>query len=167
MNMILSEAGKKALQILKQPTAEVDSHTNYARPGTPYYEDANEHSPNKVNIVVYCDKRFSDIIGDSDLWDKSEECIIPALSFYEALSKLEAGEEVSLQAQADIVKTDIAWGVDCENPHDTITHQEMQILIQIGISKDMKTVTLKLLRREGDDFIPYAQLQQTYNARLS
>jgi hypothetical protein len=35
LNMIFSEAGNKALQIIKQPTAQLDSHTNYVRPKTP------------------------------------------------------------------------------------------------------------------------------------
>jgi hypothetical protein len=161
MNAIYSEAGKKALQILKQPTKEVNSGTFYARPETPYFVDTDEYSKDKVRIVVYCDMRFSDIIGDSDEWDKREECVIPADSFYEVLSKLKAGGEISIQLQADIVESESAWGADCDNPHEIVTHQTVQILLYITISEDMKTVTLKLLRQGNDGFVSYCELQRT------
>ena len=152
---------------MKQPTPKVDRGTDYERPITPYFIDAAQQASDNVEMFVFCDRHFGTCYDDSNHWEIDEACTIPAMSFYKALANLEAGKEISLQIQADVVKTDSAWGADCEYPHDIVTHQEVQILLRIGISEDMKTVTLKLLRQEADVFMPYAQLQQAENASVT
>ena len=160
---LLSKAGKKALQLLKQPTPKREYGTPYERPDTPYFIDAVEPLPDSVTIFVSCDLRYGSFYGDSDHWDRSEACVIPAVSFYEMLANLKPGEKASMQVVVDIVKTDITWGIDCEKPHETITHHKAWILLDIEISTDLKTVTLELLHYEHNGFIPYAKLQRSEN----
>jgi hypothetical protein len=167
MNVILSEAGKKALQIIRLPTPELDSHTDYARPSTPYFTDGNQQYDNEVDIVVSCDFRNRNAYNESNYWDRLKLFSIPEDAFYKTLEKLQRGCEVSMEMECDIVDIDRAWGFDCLEPYCNEKREKVRIILRIGISKEMKTVTLKLLRRERDDFVPYAQLQQTYNARLS
>jgi hypothetical protein len=158
--LLHSEVSKKALQLLNQPMPRLDKGTPYERPETPFFRHATEPSPDSVTIFVSCDLRYGSFYGDSDHWDRSEACAITAVSFYTLLARLEAGKEVSMEVPATIIETDIAWGADCEDHHETITHKEEPILLHIGISADVKTVILKLLRRKGNEFIQYVTIQQ-------
>lgn len=157
--LLHSQVSKKAFQLLNQPMPRLDKGTPYERPETPFYQDATEPSPDSVKIFVSCDLRYGSFYGDSDHWDRSESCVLSAAYFYGLLARLEAGKEVSMELPATIIETDIAWGADCENPHETITHKEEPVLLHIGISADLKKMTLKLLRRKGNEFAPYATMQ--------
>lgn len=162
--LLLSEASRKALQLLNQPIPKLDKGTPYERPETPFYQDAMEPSPDSVTIFVSCDLRYGSFYGDSDHWDKSEACVFPAASFYGLLARLEAGKEVSAEVPATISEIDMAWGVDCTDPHETITHKEEPVSLHIGISADLTTLTLRLLRKKADGFAPYATLRKSENA---
>jgi hypothetical protein len=167
MTITRTEIAQKAIRLLKQPTPELDSHTDYSRPSTPYFTDVNEQVTKEVDIVVSCDFRNRNADSESNYRDLLKLFSIPAQAFYKTLGKLRPGCDVSMETDSDLVDIDRAWGFDCLEFFCKERREKIRIILQIGISKDMKTVTLKLLRREGDDFIPYAQLQQTCNARLS
>ena len=122
--LLLSEASRKALQLLNQPKPRLEKGTPYERAETPFYQDATEPSPDSVTIFIYSDLRYGSFFGDSDHWERSEACVLPAASFYGLLARLEAGKEVSMELPATIIETDIAWGIDCENPHESVTHKE-------------------------------------------
>ena len=156
--LLFSEVSRKALRLLNQTISRLEKGTPYERPEAPFYRDATEPAPDFVTIFIYSDLRFGSFYGDSDHWDRSESCSFPAASFYKLLAGLEAGKEVSGELPATIIETDIAWGPDCVNPHETITHKEEPVLLHIGISTDLKTVTLKLLRKKTDGFASYATL---------
>jgi len=162
--LLVSEVSKKALQLLNQPPIILDRGTPYERPQTPYFRDATEPSPDTVTIFVSCDLRYGSFYGDSDHWNRSEACAIPSVSFHMLLAGLKAGKAVSMEVPATISKIDMAWGVDCENPHETITHKEEPVSLHIGISADLKTVTLNLLQKKADGFASYATLKQSESA---
>ncbi len=162
--LLRSEPSRKALQLLNQPVPWLEKGTPYERPEAPFFKDATDASPDSVTIFVSYDQRYGSFYGDSDHWDRSEVWSLSAVTFYRLLAKLEAGKEVSLELSATIIKTDIAWGIDCENPHETITHKEEPVSLQIGISPDLKTVTLNLLQKKADGFASYATLKHSESA---
>jgi TusA-related sulfurtransferase len=159
----LSEAGIRAFKILKQPTPEVESGTVYARPSTPYFVDTNKETPREVQVVVYCLFRYGSVYGDSDHWDIRELCAVPVISFYEALEKLEPGEEITIHSDGSIINVNSAWGADCENPHDELSSRKVKIKFTLGITEDLKTVTLKIFLLEPEGEKLYTDLQQSDN----
>jgi hypothetical protein len=157
----LSKAGNEALRLLTLPKPRLEQHTPYERPDTPYFMDVCEQIPDTVTVVVSSARRYGSAYGDSDHWDRNEECVLPAVLFYELLAGLEGGKQASAEMMADIVKTDRAWGIDCVNPYDSVTHEEVRVSLTIEMSPDLKTVTLTLLRCKGNGFVPYATLQRS------
>jgi len=59
-----------------------------------------------------------------------------------------------------IVKEDEAWGIDCLDPHNNVTREEVQIMLRLELSADMRSVTLTLLQQGTGGWLPWAQLRQ-------
>ncbi|GEM_PF-3627516 len=163
--ILVSDVSKKALQLLNLPPVTLEKGTPYERPETPYFQDASEPSPDAVTIFVSCDLRYGSFYGDSDHWNHSEVCEIPSVSFYTLLAGLEAGKAASMEVTATIGEIDMAWGVDCADPHETITHKQEPILVHVEMSADETAVALKLLRQEKNLYVPYAALQRGGSAQ--
>lgn len=163
--ILVSDVSKKALQLLNQPPVTLEKGTPYEGPETPYFQDASEPSPDVVRIFVSCDLRYGSYYGDSDHWNRSETCDIPSVSFYTLLAGLEAGKAVSMEVPAKISEIDMAWGVDCTDPHETITHTQEPILVHVEMSADEKALALILLRQTANRYVPYASLQRGGSAQ--
>ena len=159
--LLVSELSKKTLRLLNRSPIIIEKGTPYERPETPYFQDATEPATESVRVVISNDLRHGSFYGDSDHWHRSEVCVIPSVSFYTLLAGLETDNTVTMEVLATISEIDMAWGADCENPHETVTHKEEPVLIEIGISEDTKTVTINLLRRKSNEFVPYATLRRS------
>jgi hypothetical protein len=160
--------GRKALQLLKQPTLLVDEGTHYERRSTPYFVEDCASSPNEVGmavgIVVRLDYRRSSYMGDEDDWDRSTTYAIPADWFFDVLARLQAGRDISAEGRAEIIEYDEASGADCEDPHCNVTRRDVEIMLRLELSSDMGSVTLTLLRRETGGWAQVTQLRQTDSA---
>ncbi|MFA5262268.1 MAG: hypothetical protein WC378_00475 [Opitutaceae bacterium] len=157
----LPDAARKALELLSQPTPLVDCHTDYERQSTPFFVDAWASSSDPVRVVVWLDNRYGSYMGDYDNWHHSIAYALPAEWFFDALARLQAGGEISAQTRAEMIKEDEAWGSDCEHPYSDVTRQEVQIMLRLELSADMKAVTLTLLEPRGGGWEPLTQLRQT------
>ena len=126
----------------------------------PFFTDGSASSPPTVSVFVHYDWRYGSFFGDSDHWCRSTACSIPAEWFFDALGRLQPGVEIVAQGRAEIVKEDEAWGIDCLDPHNNVTREEVQIMLRLELSADMRSVTLTLLQQGTGGWLPWAQLRQ-------
>jgi hypothetical protein len=141
----LTAHARKYLELLMLPSPTIDLGTPYERTKTPYCH-LHEGEGHESLVVVFSDEaRNSSWMGDEDNYHRSEYYELPIKLITELLADIEpGGQRMCAVGYVNVFKEDSAFGYDCEEPHEYISHRKKEVSLFAELSEDQRRATLSI-----------------------
>ena len=157
----LSAEAKRFLDLLTLPPPVLDKGTPYERDETPFCRQGNE----SLVVVFEVDARNSTWMGDEDNFSKTKWYELPNRLITDLLAEIHpGGPRTCAVGLVKVFKEEHAFGYDCEEPYDLISHRKVHTTLFAELSADQRTATLMIARLQGDKLETLVCLSRTAKA---
>ena len=157
----LSAHAKRFLDLLMLRPPVLDNGTPYERDETPFCRQGNE----SLEVVFEVDARNSTWMGDEDNFSKWKWYELPNKLIAGLVAEIHpGGPRMCAVGLVKVFKEEHAFGYDCEEPYDLMSHRKVDTSLFAELSADQRTATLTIMRMQGDKLETLVCLSRTAKA---
>src|SRR5271157_913265 len=136
---------RRFLELLMLPSPTLEVGTPYEQKETPYCHLHEGEGHESLVVVFSYEARNSSWMGDEDNYHRSEYYELSKKLITELLTDIQpGGERMCAVGYVKVFKEDSAFGYDCEEPHDNISHRKEEVSHFAELSEDQRIATLSI-----------------------